>query len=69
MRSSFVSHRGLALMKTPTARQEAGRRRLLVACAMAGLALAAGGLGALTPAPGDLSDKAGAGPFSYFPTP
>jgi hypothetical protein len=68
MRSSFANHRGLALTKTPSAREQAGRRRLLVACAMMGLALASGVIGALTHVPTELSGKASTGPFSYFPT-
>ena len=68
MRSSFASERGLTLMKTPSARQQAGRRRLAIACAMAGLALASGLIGTLTHAPSEAAAKAGTGPFSYFPT-
>jgi nitrous oxide reductase len=68
MRSSFATHRGLALTKTPSAREQAGRRRLLVACAMVGLALASGVIGALAHAPADASGKTSTGPFSYFPT-
>jgi hypothetical protein len=69
MRSSFASHRGLTLMKTPNSRQEASRRRLAVACAMVGLALVSGVIGTLThAAPGDAFAKASTGPFSYFPT-
>src|SRR5258705_8257528 len=45
MRSSFASQRGLTLLKTPNAREQAGRRRWAVACAMAGLALASGLIG------------------------
>lgn len=68
MRSSFASHRGLTLMKSPNSRQEASRRRLAVACAMVGLALISGVIGTLTHAPSDVFAKASTGPFSYFPT-
>ena len=68
MRSSFATHRGLTLMKTPSVREQAGRRRLTVLCAMLGLALAAGVLGTLTHAPDDSSLKGVASPLSYFPT-
>lgn len=68
MRSSFASHRGLTLTKSPNARQEASRRRLAIACAMVGLALVSGVIGTLTHAPSEVSAKASTGPFSYFPT-
>jgi hypothetical protein len=67
MRRNFASHRGLTLMKSPNARQEASRRRWAVACAMVGLALVSGVIGTLTRAPSDISAKASTGPFSYFP--
>jgi hypothetical protein len=66
MRSNFASHRGLTLMKSPTARQEATRRRLAVACAMVGLALASGVIGTLTHTPSE-AFKSSTGPFSYIP--
>jgi hypothetical protein len=68
MRSSFASQRGLTLLKTPNAREQAGRRRLAVACAMAGLALVSGLIGTLTHAPTEVAAKSTTGPFSYFPT-
>ena len=68
MRSSFASQRGLTLMKSPNAREQAGRRRLAIACAMAGLALASGLIGTLTHTPTEVASKSSTGPFSYFPT-
>jgi hypothetical protein len=53
-------------MKSPTARQEATRRRLAVACAMVGLALASGVIGTLTHTPSE-AFKSSTGPFSYIP--
>ena len=67
MRSSFVSRTGLVLAKTPSVRQQAARRRLLVACAIAGLALASGLVGALTSPKTEAVAQASTGPFSYFP--
>lgn len=67
MRSSFAKQRGLTLMKTPTAREQAGRRRLAIACAMVGLALASGLVGTLTHRSMEVAGKASTGPFSYFP--
>ena len=69
MRSSFASHRGLTLKKTPNARHQAGRRRLAVVGAMLGLALVSGLIGVLTHAPGEVFAKATTGPFSYISTP
>ncbi len=56
------------LARTPTARQQAGRRRLILACAMVGLALVAGGFGSLTASRGSPADTPATGPFSYFPS-
>lgn len=67
MRTSLASPRGLTLKKSPNSRQEASRRRLLVACAFAGLALASGAIGVLTHTPSEIA-KPTTGPFSYFPT-
>ncbi len=68
MRSGFATRGGFILARTPTHRQQAARRRLLVACAVAALALVSGAIGALTaPAPA-LTAKPAAGPFSYFPS-
>lgn len=68
MPSSFAP-RGPALARTPSYRQQAHRRRLLVVCAIAGLALASGLIGSLiqpaaSPAAPSPSNP---GPFSYFP--
>ena len=68
MRSSFATHRGLTLTKTPSLRQVAGRRWMAAACGMLALALASGLIGTLASAPGPVPAKPGVGPFSYFPT-
>jgi hypothetical protein len=67
MRSSFASQRGITLVKSPNARQQANRRRLAVVCAMAALALASGLIGTLTHPSSEVAAKASTGPFSYFP--
>ncbi len=70
MRSSFAVRTGLLpLGKTPNLRQQARRRRLLVICAMLGLALVSGVIGTLS-APRDaaVGPTPPTGPFSYFPT-
>ena len=68
MRSSFAVRGGFSLMKTPKVRQQAGRRRLAVVCALVALALASGVVGLMTPSAGQVSTQAHTGPFSYFPS-
>ena len=67
MRSSFVSRTGLGLMKTPSYRQQATRRRLMAVCAILALALASGLVGTLTAPKGEAPGSGATGPFSYFP--
>jgi hypothetical protein len=67
MRSSFASQRGLTLVKSPNARQQANRRRLAVVGAMAALALVSGLIGTLTHPSSEVFAKPSTGPFSYFP--
>jgi anti-sigma factor RsiW len=68
MRSGFAFGRGAILMKTPSARQQVLRRRLAVACAVMGLALASGLLGSMIHPAAASSKPAVTGPFSYFPS-
>lgn len=69
MRSSFAPRAGLQLLRTPSHRQQVARRRLMVVCAMLGLALAAGVVGSITAPGSDPADAAPrTGPFSYFPS-
>ena len=64
MRHVYAS-RGLGLMKTPSLPQQAARRRLMVVCAILGLALTSGLIGSLTA--GSSPNLAPAtGPFSYI---
>lgn len=67
MRTSFTSRSGFVLAKSPNYRQQAARRRLMVVCAVLGLALASGVIGTLS-APHHGEELArSTGPFSYFP--
>ncbi|MCR5877791.1 hypothetical protein [Phenylobacterium sp. J367] len=69
MRNSFAPRGGFVLAKTPSYRQLALRRRLLVVVAVAGLALASGVIGSLTAQPERAdSDRPYVGPSSYFPS-
>ncbi|MGA0605641.1 hypothetical protein ACO2Q0_06535 [Phenylobacterium sp. VNQ135] len=72
MRSSFatrarVSLGGLPLARTPNHRQQAARRRWMVAGGMLALALASGAIGALTTGRTHPQGSVETGPFSYFP--
>jgi hypothetical protein len=64
----FASRGGLTLMKTPSHRQQASRRRLMVICGMLALALASGVVGSMTHTRGEAVGKAETGPFSYYPS-
>lgn len=69
--SRFAHQAGFTLMKTPSYRQQAARRRLMAVCAILGLALASGLIGSLSAPRADLRGKVVSsvttGPFSYFP--
>jgi hypothetical protein len=68
MRTSYATWRGAALLKTPSYRQQAGRRRLAAICAILGLALVSGVVGSLMhPAKAPPSHPTTT-PFSYFPS-
>lgn len=67
MRSSFSSRSGFVLIKSPSYRQQAARRRLALIAAVVGLAAASGLLGSLSAGRHDLAQAGGTGPFSYFP--
>ncbi|TAL30905.1 hypothetical protein [Phenylobacterium sp.] len=66
MRSSLASTKGLKLVRGPSVRIDAARRRWAVVGAVAALALAGSLMGYLT-APAGPSDMR-TGPFSYFPS-
>lgn len=68
MRSSYASGRGATLVKTPNHRQQATRRRLTVVCAVLGLAIASGVIGAVVRPAAELPRAPATGPFSYFPS-
>jgi hypothetical protein len=55
-------------MKTPSHRQQASRRRLMVICGVLALALASGVIGSMTHTRGEAVGKAETGPFSYYPS-
>jgi len=67
MRTSFTSRSGFVLAKSPNYRQQAARRRLMVICAVLGLALASGLVGTLTTSHHGEELARSTGPFSYFP--
>ena len=62
MRSSYAFGRGSLLLKTPSHRQQAQRRRLAVLCAILGLALASGVVGSMVRPAHSLSSRPATGP-------
>jgi len=66
MRSSFATREGAQLLRTPSLRRQAARRRLAAVCGVLALALASGLIGSLT-TKGHESRSPETGPFSYFP--
>ena len=68
MRSSFTATTGLKLSRSPSAREQAARRRLAMLAVIAGLALTGGVLGLITAPSGSGEPAARTGPFSYFPS-
>ena len=66
MRSSLVATTGLRLVRGPSVRRDAARRRWTVVGAIASLALASGLIGYLTTPAGVNEPRTG--PFSYFPS-
>jgi hypothetical protein len=70
MRSSFAAREGARLLRTPSPRRQAARRRLAAVCGVLALALASGLIGSLTaqdPTRGHVARSPETGPFSYFP--
>jgi hypothetical protein len=68
MRSQFTSRDGFVLIKSPSARQLASRRKLAVIIGVVGLALASGIIGSMTRPTAAEPGHAHTGPFSYFPS-
>ena len=70
MRSGYAIGRGPMLMKTPSHRQQAVRRRLAVLCGVLALALVSGLVGSMSHSTSAATSAAQAatGPFSYFPS-
>jgi|KBSSwiStaDraftv2_1062776.scaffolds.fasta_scaffold949782_2 hypothetical protein len=65
MPGAFAS-RNVGLVKSPSLRQQAARRRLLAVCGLLLLALASGAVGALSERHAEVLGKPQTGPFSYF---
>ena len=68
MRSGYAAPRGPMLMKTPSYRQQAGRRRFAIAGGIVALALVSAAVGARVHTASTLSSRPATGPFSYFPS-
>jgi hypothetical protein len=68
MRDAFATRVGAVLVKSPNARHQAARRRLIVICGVLALALASGVIGAMSGDGGEPLRQAKTGPFSYLPS-
>ena len=68
MRSSFASRSGVGLVKSPSSRQVAARRRALAVCGVLALALTSGVVGAVSHRHAETLGKPHTGPFSYIPS-
>ncbi len=68
MQSGFAARGGPILLKTPSHRQQAVRRRLAAVCGILALALASGLIGSLIHPAHVVSSRPVTGPFSYFPS-
>ncbi|MDB5445021.1 MAG: hypothetical protein JWQ97_338 [Phenylobacterium sp.] len=70
MRPSYAPRGGFVLIKSPSLRQQAERRRAVAVCGLLALALASGIIGTLTHSHAgshtEALGKAHTGPFSYF---
>lgn len=67
MRSSLVATKGLRLVRGPSVRRDAARRRWTVLGAIASLAVASGLIGYVS-TPNAVNEPR-TDPFSYFPSP
>lgn len=68
MRSTLASRDGYVLVKSPSFRQQAARRRALAVCGVLALALASGAVGVLSHGGSEALRHPHTGPFSYFPS-
>jgi hypothetical protein len=68
IRSALVATTGLKLARTPSVRDQARRRWLVVLGAMLGLAAGGVALGLATAPERPPADAERTGPFSYFPS-
>ncbi len=68
MRSSYAWGPGMVLVKSPNARRQSTRRRLVIVFAVVALAAVSGALGSLIHPADHAVEAVMTGPFSYFPT-
>jgi hypothetical protein len=66
MRHSFAPRGGL--IRSPSFREQAARRRAMAACGILALALASGVVGSIAGAGREALGRPHTGPFSYFPS-
>ena len=68
MRDAFATRPGGVLIKSPNARHQAARRRLIVVCGVLALALASGVIGVMSHDRSEPLRQPQTGPFSYLPS-
>lgn len=68
MRDMLAFRDGYVLVKSPNARQQAARRRLVAVCGVLALAMASGVIGVMSHGRGEALRQPHTGPFSYFPS-
>ena len=66
MREVFASRNALVLVKSPSIRQQAARRRAIAVGGVLALAVASGVVGALSHRSSETLGKPQTGPFSYL---
>jgi hypothetical protein len=68
MRDVFVARTGPVLVKSPNARHQAARRRIVVICSVLALAVASAVVGVMTHSSHETLREPQTGPFSYLPS-
>ena len=68
MRDGFLSRTGPMLVKSPNARHQAARRRVIAVLGVLLLAIASGVVGVLSHKGGEALREPRTGPFSYLPS-
>jgi len=68
MRDAFATRTGPILVKSPNARHQAARRRVVVICSVLALAVASAVVGVMARSSHEALREPQTGPFSYLPS-